>query len=84
MIRVTARIGGLGSLKRVEARTFALPDGTTLEQFLATLTLQFGEEVSHPSVLVAVNGRAVLQPDRAETVLQEGDVVSVVRGFAGG
>lgn len=84
MISITARIGGFRHLKRVESINFTLSAGTTLDEFMNTLCQDFGDEVRHPAVLVAVNGQAVREPERPDIFLQDGDVVSVVRAFTGG
>lgn len=84
MISITARISGLGDFRRVVSINYTLPQGTTVDTFLGSLVSRFGDEVFNPSVLVAVNSRVVREAERGHTVLQDGDVVSVIRAFAGG
>lgn len=71
-------------MKRVESKNLALPEGSSLADFMATLCLHYGEEVRHPAVLVALNGQAAREPEWQRIALENGDVISVVQAFAGG
>jgi sulfur carrier protein ThiS len=85
MIRVTLRVGGgLGGILRVESSDHVLPDGTRLQSVMEMLHRKLGDEVLSPSVLAAVNGRRVGEEERADWILQDGDVISVIKALAGG
>jgi sulfur carrier protein ThiS len=84
VVNVTARISGIREIKRFKTITCALADETSLEMFLLFLSGQLGQEVLQADILVVLNGRAVRGPERAQIVLKDGDIVSVVRAFAGG
>jgi sulfur carrier protein len=53
-------------------------DGTSLPQLLADLGLQLG------SVVVELNGTALLRSEVVATALADGDTLELVRAVAGG
>jgi sulfur carrier protein len=55
-----------------------LPDGTTLPALLTGLGLGVGW------VVVERNGTALLRSETERTVLEDGDVLEIVRAVAGG
>ena len=85
MIHVTLRLGGgVGGRNRVEPSDLLLPEGTTVQDVIKTLCQRIGLDELKPSGLVAVNGHKVDEKDRAQRILKDGDVISVVMAFAGG
>lgn len=56
----------------------SLPDGTTLPALLSSLGLGTGW------VVVERNGVALLRSETERTVLEDGDVLEIVRAVAGG
>lgn len=85
MMTVRLRFGGgLGGTSRVEVTDFVLPEGTTVQAALETLARDKGDEVFHPAVLVAVNGRRITAEECAARTLSPGDALTVIRGLAGG
>jgi len=84
VLSVIVRIGGINELKRVESINYTLPEETSLDAFIHLLGRKFGPEVFRQDVLVAINGRAVREPERAQIILQDGDIVSLVRAIVGG
>jgi sulfur carrier protein len=63
---------------RVNGAARSLPDGTTLPALLADLGLGVGW------VVVERNGTALLRSETERTVLEDGDVLEIVRAVAGG
>jgi sulfur carrier protein len=55
-----------------------VPDGTSLPQLLTDLGLQLG------SVVVELNGTALLRSEVVAAGLADGDVLELVRAVAGG
>lgn len=85
MLRVTVRLGGgIGSLKQIQEKEITVCSGTTVAGLLEQLGKEFGNERLEPTMLVVVNNKSVPEKDRKDWTLQEGDVISVVRSFAGG
>ena len=76
--------GGLGSTSRVEVTDLELPEGCTVQAALEMLARDKGDEVFHPAVLVAVNGRRIPAEERVARMLLPGDALTVMRGLAGG
>lgn len=63
---------------RVNGAPRTLPDGTTLPALLEDLGLGAGW------VVVERNGVALLRSETERTVLEDGDVLEIVRAVAGG
>jgi sulfur carrier protein len=63
---------------RVNGSDRVLPDGTTLPDLLTSLGLGTGW------VVVERNGVALLRSETERTVLEDGDVLEIVRAVAGG
>lgn len=63
---------------RVNGEPRSLPDGTTLPALLESMGLGTGW------VVVERNGVALLRSETERTVLEDGDVLEIVRAVAGG
>jgi sulfur carrier protein len=63
---------------RVNGEVRVLADGTTLPELLTSMGLGTGW------VVVERNGTALLRSETEKTVLEDGDVLEVVRAVAGG
>ena len=63
---------------RVNGDVRSLPDGTTLPDLLTSMGLGTGW------VVVERNGVALLRSETERTVLEDGDVLEIVRAVAGG
>ena len=63
---------------RVNGSAMTLDEGTTLPALLASLGLGTGW------VVVEHNGTALLRSETEQTVLNDGDVLEIVRAVAGG
>lgn len=85
MMSISVRIGGgVGGIIPVETKNYVFSEGTTLQELLEKLSRSFGQDIFHPTVLVTVNGGLAKEEDRVNCMLEEGDVVSVIRAIAGG
>ncbi len=85
MIRITLRVGGgIGGSMRVEPSELLVPEGSTVQDVIKILGQRIGLDERKPSSLVTVNGHKVSEKDRAQWVLRDGDVMSLVMALAGG
>jgi len=73
----------------------SVPEGSTLEELLATMVKRWGKKLSSrlfesnstiplPYIRLMVNGRDIAFLDKMETELQEGDEILILPPMAGG
>jgi molybdopterin synthase sulfur carrier subunit len=95
---ITVRVRTILHLKRIIGSgevELSVPEGSTLEELLATIVERWGTKLSSrlfesnstiplPSIRLMVNGRDIAFLNRLKTELQEGDEVLILPPIAGG
>jgi len=95
---ITVRVRTILYLKRIIGSgevELSIPEGSTLEELLATMVKRWGEELSSrllesnstiplPYIRLMVNGRDIAFLNRLKTELKEGDEILILPPVAGG